>query len=199
MNPEESILHVVIPGICPPAPRPRARVIKTGAKLFAQIYTPKTGDYATWKRHARSFIRVARGAAGPFPIKSDPIEVRLLFVMPLPQAEHRKTLHVVRNWCQSHRRGDVDNLAKGPLDAANGILWTDDRDVVRIHAEKIIGEQGEPPRVEMLVQRVNRASSHRTQFEETFEEAGNSGSLVVSRHQEVATWQPQPNPTSLPF
>ena len=199
MNPEASILHCVIPGICPPAPRPRARVIKTGAKLFAQIYTPKTGDYATWKRLAREYIRVARGTAGPFPIKSDPIEVQLLFVMPLPQAEHRKTMHVVRNWCRSQRRGDADNLAKGPLDAANGILWADDRYVVRLHVEKIIGEQGEPPRVEMLIQRVNRANSHRTQFEETLETVGQSDRLVGAQHKEVATWQPQPIPTSLPF
>ena len=34
------------------------------------------------------------------------------------------------------RSGDVDNLAKGVLDACNGILWADDSQVVKLTTAK---------------------------------------------------------------
>lgn len=37
-----------------------------------------------------------------------------------------------------HQYGDVDNLAKGILDACNGILWRDDSQIVDLHIVKYI-------------------------------------------------------------
>ena len=37
---------------------------------------------------------------------------------------------------------DLDNLAKGVLDAANGILWVDDAQIVQLSVEKQYGEPG---------------------------------------------------------
>jgi len=38
---------------------------------------------------------------------------------------------------KSRRRTDVDNLAKLVMDALNGIIWTDDDQVVKLVAEKV--------------------------------------------------------------
>lgn len=199
MSPASPVFYVVIPGVCPPAPRPRARVVPAGKQTFAQIYTPKTGDYATWKRFAMAVVRGARRRHPGFPIQSDPIAVRLLFVMPLPQADHRKTRHVFRDWCRSALRGDADNLAKGPLDAANGLLWNDDRDVVELQVEKVIAEQGESPRVEMMVWRLSRDEARRTLFEMTREDFADAGLLVGSKPKEIETCLQDPLPMALPL
>ena len=41
-------------------------------------------------------------------------------------------------------RGDIDNMAKGPLDAATGRLWVDDTQVVELHATKEYLSHGTP-------------------------------------------------------
>ena len=40
-----------------------------------------------------------------------------------------------------HQYGDVDNLAKGILDACTGILWRDDSQIVDLHIVKHITDQ----------------------------------------------------------
>ena len=47
--------------------------------------------------------------------------------------------------------GDVDNLAKGILDACNGILWEDDRQITDLHITKNLSDE---PRVELSVEMI---------------------------------------------
>lgn len=49
----------------------------------------------------------------------------------------------VRIWLDSrpHARIDVDNVAKACLDALTGVIWRDDRQVVRLLVEKSTGDQ----------------------------------------------------------
>ena len=49
----------------------------------------------------------------------------------------------------SSQFGDVDNLAKGILDACKGILWIDDRQVADLHITKNLAES---PYVELSVE-----------------------------------------------
>lgn len=49
----------------------------------------------------------------------------------------------------SRRFGDVDNLAKGILDACNGVLWKDDSQIVELHIEKKIATTA---RIELSVE-----------------------------------------------
>lgn len=44
---------------------------------------------------------------------------------------------------ESHLYGDIDNLIKGVLDALNGIIWKDDRQVLGVTARKIQSEAEE--------------------------------------------------------
>ncbi|MEL7486423.1 MAG: RusA family crossover junction endodeoxyribonuclease, partial [Pseudomonadota bacterium] len=50
----------------------------------------------------------------------------------------------VRIWTslREEARGahDVDNIAKACLDALSGVLWKDDRQVVRLRSERFIGD-----------------------------------------------------------
>lgn len=48
-------------------------------------------------------------------------------------------------------RPDLDNLEKLVKDACNGLLWTDDAQVVAIAKRKYYCADGEPPRIELQV------------------------------------------------
>ena len=48
-------------------------------------------------------------------------------------------------------KGDLDNLLKAVLDAGNGILWKDDRQIVEANAFKRKPTEGEPEFVELQV------------------------------------------------
>ena len=41
-------------------------------------------------------------------------------------------------------KGDIDNMAKGPLDAANGKLWVDDSQIVELSCSKEYVPYGTP-------------------------------------------------------
>lgn len=52
-----------------------------------------------------------------------------------------------------HQYGDIDNLAKGILDACNGILWNDDSQIVQLFIFKFITDS--KPYVEISVEELN--------------------------------------------
>ena len=54
-------------------------------------------------------------------------------------------------WRKNKVRADLDNLLKTILDAANGIIWKDDRQIVTIHAYV---DMSKDPRTELEVFRV---------------------------------------------
>jgi Holliday junction resolvase RusA-like endonuclease len=201
MTPDQNAsLLIVIPGICPPAPRPRFTLMPTRKLVEIQAlvrrgagmrellgcfrpnpYPQRDGDYARWKRaasRAMHEVRARHFGRDPFAPAGTPLEVRLLMVMPLPVAAHRTRKSPARSWCVSKRRGDADNLAKGPLDAANGVLWHDDCAVASIEVEMVIGAQGEAPRTEMLVTRLANSDAVRTRFENARAEVRQAGRLL---------------------
>jgi len=73
------------------------------------------------------------------PIDS-PVRVIITFFMPIPKSWTKKrkaqapgTSHVYTP--------DIDNLVKGAFDAANGILWEDDKIVSELDARKVYSEE----------------------------------------------------------
>jgi Holliday junction resolvase RusA-like endonuclease len=105
---------------------------------------------ATAQAHALDAVQRATGVtAPPFPADA-PLEVLVLALFPCPSGDHRKREPRPRRW-HTKAQGDADNLAKAVLDAGNGVLWLDDRQVARLVVEKMIGAQGEAPRVELVV------------------------------------------------
>lgn len=222
MPEDNAALHLVIPGICPPAPRPRftlipvvkfdeilARMKRPGAGMKdvlrcfrPQVYNEKTGDYATWKRMAARVMhetRMRHFGRQPFAPAGTPLQVHFLFVLPLPKADHRTRSLPPRRWCTSKRRGDFDNLIKGPLDAATGVLWHDDSAVAAGEVEVVIGAQGEPPRTEMLLLRLFQSDAAQTRFEQHRGVFRQAGRLLDAMDQGDENRCPQMDQTALPF
>lgn len=55
----------------------------------------------------------------------------------------------MRGWGRTDRI-DADNIAKACLDALTGLLWRDDRQVVRLSIEKLFGP--ETPRITLAAE-----------------------------------------------
>ena len=70
---------------------------------------------------------VARAHA-PRSLPAGPLAVTLTFCLPAPKGKHRALPNV---------RPDIDGLAKGLLDAWNGVLWIDDGQIVELHLRKV--------------------------------------------------------------
>lgn len=145
-----------------------ARGMKDLMGLFrAQIYHPKAGDMRKWMAHAEIALEQSRRSSigvEPIVAKGQAVEIYILCVFELPRGKVRKRSVPPRVWQTSHSAGDFDNLAKPICDAATEILWHDDSQVARAIIEKVVGAQGEAPRMEIMVRPVF-GSPHRTLFE----------------------------------
>ena len=112
----DRVFHCVIPG--PPKAWERATVHK------GRTLTSKAMRQA--KAHVRSCL-AAEALRQRWQPATTPVRVTLAFVRArMPKA-----------------RPDIDNLAKLPLDAANGIVWHDDALVVELRAVKRRPGEGE--------------------------------------------------------
>ena len=69
----------------------------------------------------------------------------------VPLAKGRALKRGLRPASWRTSKPDADNVAKSTLDAANGVVFEDDSQVVRLIVEKINGAQGEPPGVHLSV------------------------------------------------
>jgi Holliday junction resolvase RusA-like endonuclease len=96
---------------------------------------------------------IAAHAAGKLDLGEEPVHVHLRFFVDMPARASRVERERMRT---GHRRpahvdvGDIDNLAKAVLDALTGVVWSDDRQVVSLLAEKFFGEE---PRTEIRLHR----------------------------------------------
>lgn len=125
----KGILHAVIPG--PPASWQRPRRGENGQGSFT------TSTMRKAKAHAARSLAAAALAARWKPADV-PLRVTLVFVRArMPES-----------------RPDIDNLCKLPLDAANGIVWTDDARVVELHAVKRRPGDGEAEQTIVTVERL---------------------------------------------
>lgn len=105
-----------------PVPKARARIGK-----FGNVYTPtKTRAF---EKFVRDFIAVHYKKE---PITS-PVSINVVFSLQRPKTCDREKPSV---------KPDLSNLLKAVEDAANGILWKDDSQIVFVQAEKVYGSPG---------------------------------------------------------
>lgn len=154
-SPETLVLRVVIPG--PPQPQQRVKATIRGA--HAGVYEPKQSR--SWKGQAQVHMQAAVYArtgrdVPPWPIEL-PLAVHIIAVFACPASDCKKRVPTPRRW-HTKANADADNLAKCVLDAGNGALFFDDRQVARLTVEKRIGAQGEAPRVEVQVAAIEGAA-----------------------------------------
>ncbi|MCI3922444.1 RusA family crossover junction endodeoxyribonuclease [Paenibacillus sp. TRM 82003] len=86
---------------------------------------------------------------------ADPTEaavgVKVTFYMPIPQSLSQKKQREM-NGTYHTKKPDIDNLVKALFDGANGIIWRDDNQVVRVETEK---RYSDDPRIELIVEEVS--------------------------------------------
>jgi len=124
------VITFVIPG--DPVPQPRPRVSTQGG--FARAYVP-----ASHAIHAyRQEVQLRAKAAGVV-ASTDPLSVEIVATFARPTS-HLTTKGVRAN-APKLPRPDVDNIAKGILDAL-GDLWGDDSCVAALSVEKCYGPEG---------------------------------------------------------
>lgn len=142
-------LTVTIPGEPCAQGRPRAFVNRAGQ---ARVYDPqKSRNWkATAQQHMADALQAA-GVAAPLVVEGA-VELHVVAVFTCPRSHWRKRDPTPRRPKVS--RPDAENVAKAVQDAASGVLFTDDAQVVRLVVEKWIGAQGEAPGVTIFVRAI---------------------------------------------
>ena len=154
------MIEVTIPG--EPYAQKRARAARVGKGV--RVYDPAANR--NWKATAQQYMRDAMMAAGRFgeveflsgklekhlnPL-AGPVRLTVLALFSMPRSRWRK--RVPRPAERHVKKPELDNIIKAVQDAGNGILWLDDRQVCELTARKWTLAQGEPGRLEIMVQEV---------------------------------------------
>lgn len=137
------LLDVFVPGRPAPQGSKNARPIYKGRGKDRQFtgrvaQVESSAAVAPWRTDIRAAAAKARSDQLA---ETGPMLVTLMFVMPRPTSTpKRRTPAAVK-------RPDLDKLIRAVLDAVGsaGCVWTDDSQVVDLHATKRIAELGETP------------------------------------------------------
>ncbi len=118
-----------------PEPKGRPRFTTFGGRVHT--YTPKKTELYEHKI-AEQYKRSTQNYKFE---KGDPINVSLVFGMPIPKSAPKSRKRAMIEGIIRHtKKPDVDNLIKSVLDALNGVAWVDDSQIVRISAMKLYCE-----------------------------------------------------------
>ncbi len=93
-------------------------------------------------------LEALRAAGLTAPAFTGPLDVRIVAVFPCPMGDYRKTPVPRRPYVGQK---DWDNVGKAICDAANGVIYGDDRLIAHAEVWCWVGAQGEAPYVEMVV------------------------------------------------
>ena len=125
-----------------PVGKGRPRFAKRGN--FVSTYTPqKTKTYEDEIR------MMAKAAMGSTELLETPVTVAIYIRVGIPSSfSKQKRKDALANIEKPTKKPDADNILKCFLDAMNGIVYIDDKQVVNIHLTKVYAET---PAVEVLV------------------------------------------------
>jgi Holliday junction resolvase RusA-like endonuclease len=123
------MITVTIPG--PPVAKGRPRMTRTG-----RAYTPaKT-------RAAEGYMRHAIAAQAGQPMLQGALDVSVIAMLPIPASwSKRKRADAAAGIVRPTGKPDGDNLAKSICDAANGLLWADDGQIVHLTVSKVYSDK----------------------------------------------------------
>lgn len=123
----------------PPQSKGRPRF----ARATGRAYTPAATQSAERTlrgelSHATTLGRTAEAQTWPL---DGPLELQVESVLPIPASWSKRKQEEARRGLLAHvSRPDVDNLGKLVMDAANGVLWRDDSQLVSVTLTKRYGE-----------------------------------------------------------
>ena len=123
-----------------------------------RAYTPVKSR--TYEESIRKLALQQLGVDGDYPIheKGVPLAIDIDFLCPRPKASMRKKDPEGLLW--NPKGYDVDNLTKSILDALNGVLWDDDRQIVQLRTRKMLHEKDKSHRVCLFVYPCKEEPTH---------------------------------------
>jgi Holliday junction resolvase RusA-like endonuclease len=125
-----------------PIGKGRPRFAKRGN--FVSTYTPQKTK--TYEDEIRLMAKAAMGASEPL---ETPVTVAIYIRVGIPTSfSKQKRKDALANIERPTKKPDADNILKCFLDAMNGIVYIDDKQVVNIHLTKVYSEI---PAVEVMV------------------------------------------------
>jgi Holliday junction resolvase RusA-like endonuclease len=135
----QAVPFVVIEHVCHPRGkgRPRGRIVKPRhGPMFINFYTDSdTVDFE------RALAWRAEGAMKGRPPLEGPLAIRIYAMMPIPKSWPNRDRDAALAGTKFHMSTpDVDNIGKICLDSLNGIVWSDDKQVVRVYCHKEYAE-----------------------------------------------------------
>lgn len=140
---EIAMVSVTIPGEPVAQERPRVRVQNGKPRL----YDPQRS--ANWKATAQGHMLHAMNKAGFVPF-TGPVRISVVGYWTCPvQFRKKATDRMVRP-----KRPDASNVLKAVEDAANGVLFLDDAQIIDARVEKYTAKAGEPGRIEITVEAI---------------------------------------------
>lgn len=135
-------MYFVVPG--QPYGKGRPRASSRGG--FVRMYTP-----ATTLAYEAEIARLAEMARGDWPVLATPMSLRVIAHHAIPVSWPKRKQLQALNGEVIPGKPDLDNVAKAVLDALNGVIYEDDKQVIRLVAEKRYSVE---PRVEVYVHEV---------------------------------------------
>ena len=125
-----------------PVGKGRPRFAKRGN--FVSTYTPQKTK--TYEGEIRLMAKAAMGASEAL---ETPVTVAIYIRVGIPASfSKQKRKDALSNHIRPTKKPDIDNIAKCFLDAMNGIVYLDDKQVVSLHITK---EYAETPAVDVMV------------------------------------------------
>lgn len=119
-----------------PVGKGRPRFVRRGN--FTQTYTPEKTK--TYEDEIRYMARCAMGASEPL---ETPVTVAIYIRVEIPKSfSKQKRKDALANIIKPTKKPDIDNIAKCFLDAMNGHVYLDDKQVVSLHITKVYSEIG---------------------------------------------------------
>jgi Holliday junction resolvase RusA-like endonuclease len=142
MGTPEMTMMIVYSVYGEPIGKGRPRFAKRGN--FVSTYTPQKTK--TYEDEIRMMAKSAMGASEPL---ETPVTVAIYIRVGIPASfSKQKRKDALANIERPTKKPDADNILKCFLDAMNGIVYIDDKQVVNIHLTKVYSEI---PAVEVMV------------------------------------------------
>jgi Holliday junction resolvase RusA-like endonuclease len=133
-----TLFNLVVDGHPEAKERPRFRVIRAGAKVFVNVYTPKKTQQAE-----KRVLTAWKDAGSPYVEGALTVDMTFYVARPKGHFTSKGTLSAEgRRARWPIKKPDVDNAIKLVLDALNGHAYHDDVDVVSITARRVWAPDG---------------------------------------------------------
>lgn len=135
-------IYFVVPG----DPQGKGRPKASSRGGFVRMYTP-----AATRQYEEKIAWAATLARATWDVLETPVSLRVVAHHPIPVSWSKRKQQQALAGELVPGKPDLDNVAKAVLDALNGVIYADDKQVIKLVAEK---KYSFDPRVEVYVHEV---------------------------------------------